>query len=187
VAHILGHRWALGVPSELRFEERYNVSVHRTLRKRIAPKVDAGLTTCARCGKPIEAGTPWDLAISASKDMTTPERLRRRRAMSRLRSSASGPVAPTKSTFARGPAATSTVRGLSTRTCRLARRGGEASCRRTSTTASVRRRSSCAPSSLGCLGGSPNSSGVRDLALGNLHGKRRAAAHPQPPSMQGGR
>jgi hypothetical protein len=27
----------------------------------VAPMVEAGLTTCARCGEPIEPGEAWDL------------------------------------------------------------------------------------------------------------------------------
>jgi hypothetical protein len=35
---------------------------HKLLRKRLAPMVEAGLVRCARCGKLIEPGTPWDVA-----------------------------------------------------------------------------------------------------------------------------
>jgi hypothetical protein len=34
---------------------------HRRRRKNLAPLVAAGLTSCARCGKRIEPGEPWDL------------------------------------------------------------------------------------------------------------------------------
>jgi hypothetical protein len=34
---------------------------HRRLRRALAPIVAAGLATCARCGRPILAGEPWDL------------------------------------------------------------------------------------------------------------------------------
>lgn len=34
---------------------------HETERRRWAPKVDAGLVDCWRCGQPIEPGRPWDL------------------------------------------------------------------------------------------------------------------------------
>jgi hypothetical protein len=34
---------------------------HEAERKRWAPRVDAGLVDCARCGQRIEPGRPWDL------------------------------------------------------------------------------------------------------------------------------
>ena len=34
---------------------------HQRLRKRWAPQVAAGLVACARCGRPIAPGEPWDL------------------------------------------------------------------------------------------------------------------------------
>ena len=34
---------------------------HKRDRRRWAPKVRAGKVDCARCGKPIVPGTPWDL------------------------------------------------------------------------------------------------------------------------------
>jgi hypothetical protein len=34
---------------------------HKALRKRLEPKVAAGMVRCARCGRPIIPGTPWDL------------------------------------------------------------------------------------------------------------------------------
>jgi hypothetical protein len=37
---------------------------HRALRAQWAPHVDAGGVACARCGKRIKPGTPWDLGHS---------------------------------------------------------------------------------------------------------------------------
>lgn len=34
---------------------------HQRLRREIQPLVDAGRATCWRCGKPIPAGSDWDL------------------------------------------------------------------------------------------------------------------------------
>lgn len=34
---------------------------HKEERARWAPKVDAGLVDCARCGQRLEPGRPWDL------------------------------------------------------------------------------------------------------------------------------
>jgi hypothetical protein len=34
---------------------------HRELRKRLAPLVASGQAICARCGRPITPGEPWDL------------------------------------------------------------------------------------------------------------------------------
>lgn len=34
---------------------------HRELRRVMAERVEAGGVRCARCGQPIEPGTPWDL------------------------------------------------------------------------------------------------------------------------------
>jgi hypothetical protein len=36
-------------------------ATHDRLRQRWAPHVAAGSVRCARCGKPITPGTPWDL------------------------------------------------------------------------------------------------------------------------------
>lgn len=36
-------------------------SAHQAERERWKPAVEAGHATCARCGKPIEAGAAWDL------------------------------------------------------------------------------------------------------------------------------
>ena len=42
-------------------EQRGYGQAHRTRRRAIAPMVKAGIVRCARCGEPIEPGTPWDL------------------------------------------------------------------------------------------------------------------------------
>jgi hypothetical protein len=34
---------------------------HQVLRERLRPHVEAGVVLCARCGKIIQPGTPWDL------------------------------------------------------------------------------------------------------------------------------
>ena len=34
---------------------------HKKLRASLAPRVDAGLIDCWRCGQRIKAGEPWDL------------------------------------------------------------------------------------------------------------------------------
>lgn len=39
-------------------------SSHQTRRKRLAPQVEAGETTCWRCGLPIRPGQQWDLGHS---------------------------------------------------------------------------------------------------------------------------
>ena len=39
---------------------RYGV-VHKAKRRYLAPRVEAGLVDCWRCGKPIRPGEPWDL------------------------------------------------------------------------------------------------------------------------------
>ncbi|UVK58466.1 HNH endonuclease [Arthrobacter phage GlobiWarming] len=36
-------------------------ATHDALRKQWAPQVATGAVRCTRCGKPILAGTPWDL------------------------------------------------------------------------------------------------------------------------------
>ena len=36
-------------------------SRHQALRAKLAPRAAAGLTRCARCGKPIRPEEPWDL------------------------------------------------------------------------------------------------------------------------------
>ena len=41
--------------------ERGYGTFHKNLRRAYALKVDAGLVDCARCGKRIEPGAPWDL------------------------------------------------------------------------------------------------------------------------------
>lgn len=34
---------------------------HKSLRRRLAPAVEAGLVDCARCEQRIQPGEPWDL------------------------------------------------------------------------------------------------------------------------------
>jgi hypothetical protein len=34
---------------------------HQTLRKQLAPHVEAGLTLCSRCGRRIDPGERWEL------------------------------------------------------------------------------------------------------------------------------
>lgn len=41
--------------------ERGYGNLHQALRRKIAPIVAAGQARCARCGKPIIPGQPWDL------------------------------------------------------------------------------------------------------------------------------
>ena len=53
-----------GVSREIRKRRaknaRYGARHHRT-KDALRPVVAAGLAVCARCGRPIEPGTPWDL------------------------------------------------------------------------------------------------------------------------------
>jgi hypothetical protein len=42
---------------------------HRRLRRQWAPLVDAGLVDCARCGRPISPGTPWDLGHDVDRSV----------------------------------------------------------------------------------------------------------------------
>lgn len=49
------------MPSEGTSKERGYDYKHRKLRKQIQPQVDAGQTTCWRCGLRILRGQPWDL------------------------------------------------------------------------------------------------------------------------------
>lgn len=47
---------------------------HEAERRRWAPKVDAGLVNCARCGEPLEPGRDWDLGHTDDRtDWTGPE------------------------------------------------------------------------------------------------------------------
>jgi hypothetical protein len=41
--------------------ERGYGTAHQKLRKRLAAQVARGGVLCARCGRPIEPGMPWDL------------------------------------------------------------------------------------------------------------------------------
>jgi hypothetical protein len=40
---------------------KYGTAVHQRTRQEYSSLVAAGLIDCARCGEPIEPGTPWDL------------------------------------------------------------------------------------------------------------------------------
>jgi hypothetical protein len=42
-------------------------SAHQSLRKRLAPLVASGQVRCARCGKVILPGTPWDLGHTGDR------------------------------------------------------------------------------------------------------------------------
>jgi hypothetical protein len=44
----------------MRYPDRYGV-VHKTMRRRLAPVVEAGKATCSRCGELIGPGEPWAL------------------------------------------------------------------------------------------------------------------------------
>jgi hypothetical protein len=48
-------------PRQLKTGTRGYGQHHQTLRAQIAPQVAAGVVNCARCGKPIRPGEPWDL------------------------------------------------------------------------------------------------------------------------------
>lgn len=41
--------------------ERGYGSSHQKLRRQWAPRVESGGVCCARCGRPIMPGSPWDL------------------------------------------------------------------------------------------------------------------------------
>jgi hypothetical protein len=47
--------------SRLTTSQRGYGGPHEALRRRLEPLVAAGMVECARCGKPIEPGEPWDL------------------------------------------------------------------------------------------------------------------------------
>jgi hypothetical protein len=58
---------------------------HQALRERLRPQVEAGLTTCALCGEPIQAGDEWDLGHMDGSNRTVfsgPEHRRCNRATS---------------------------------------------------------------------------------------------------------
>jgi hypothetical protein len=44
---------------------------HQNERARWAPRVDAGLVDCARCGEPLEPGRPWDLGHNDDRSAWT--------------------------------------------------------------------------------------------------------------------
>jgi hypothetical protein len=59
---------------------------HKAQRERWARVVEAGAAVCARCGRPIVAGTAWDLGHSADRSgWTGPEHASCNRATSRHR------------------------------------------------------------------------------------------------------
>jgi hypothetical protein len=63
-------------------------NTHQLRRRGIAPLVEAGLVNCARCGKRIKPGDPWDLGhIDGSNQevYSGPEHRRCNRATSRHR------------------------------------------------------------------------------------------------------
>lgn len=39
---------------------KWNGAASRAARARLQPAVDAGMASCARCGRPIMPGQPWD-------------------------------------------------------------------------------------------------------------------------------
>jgi hypothetical protein len=47
--------------------ERGYGTEHQKLRKRWSREVAAGVVACARCGRPIVPGTPWDLDHAPGK------------------------------------------------------------------------------------------------------------------------
>jgi hypothetical protein len=49
-----------GMTGPIDHNRRYGYD-HRSLRRRLAPAVAAGVVECARCGELIEPGEPWDL------------------------------------------------------------------------------------------------------------------------------
>jgi hypothetical protein len=53
---------------------------HRSLRKRLAPLVEAGEFACAKCGKRIESGDAWDLGHTPDRSGRHPEHRRCNRA-----------------------------------------------------------------------------------------------------------
>jgi hypothetical protein len=61
-------------------DQRYGAD-HRRRRRALAPAVEAGLTSCARCGKPILPGERWDLGhVDGTNDYSGPEHARCNRA-----------------------------------------------------------------------------------------------------------
>ena len=44
---------------------------HQRLRAKLAPLVAAGQAACARCGRPIAPGAPWDLGHTADRQSYT--------------------------------------------------------------------------------------------------------------------
>jgi hypothetical protein len=55
------------MPKKLTPAQHYGLygAQHRSLRKRLAPLVEAGEYACAKCGKRIEPNTAWDLGHQA--------------------------------------------------------------------------------------------------------------------------
>ncbi len=77
---------------------------HQALRKQWAPKVAAGEVLCARCGRPIVPGTPWDLGHSDTdrRFYTGPEHRRCNRATAgrrKHRGTAAQPARPQSRTW----------------------------------------------------------------------------------------
>lgn len=76
--------------------ERGYGSSHQQERKHWAPKVDRGEVYCARCGRWIQPGTPWDLGHDDFDRTiyTGPEHSRCNRATAGRRSIPKRPLAP---------------------------------------------------------------------------------------------
>ena len=58
--------------------ERGYGMAHRRMRERWRPLVESGNALCARCGYPIEPGSPWDMGHveGSSSEHSGPEHVR---------------------------------------------------------------------------------------------------------------
>ncbi|WMI33011.1 HNH endonuclease [Arthrobacter phage PeggyLeg03] len=64
--HATQHEQARGSRTQRGYD-----ATHDALRKQWAPQVATGAVRCARCRKPILAGTPWDLGHTGDRTTWT--------------------------------------------------------------------------------------------------------------------